>query len=65
MATFFQYNPGFRSRVAHHIRFPNYTLEELATIAELMLRQQNYSFDAESRSAFVEYLELRSKQAQF
>lgn len=51
--------------MAHHIRFPNYTLEELATIAELMLRQQNYSFDAESRSAFVEYLELRSKQAQF
>jgi len=65
MATFFQYNPGFRSRVAHHISFPDYTLEELTTIAELMLRQQNYSFDDESRLAFVEYLELRSRQAQF
>ena len=65
MATFFQHNPGFRSRVAHHIIFPDYTLEELTTIAELMLRQQNYAFDAESRQAFVEYLALRMKQPQF
>jgi probable Rubsico expression protein CbbX len=65
MATFFQYNPGFRSRVAHHISFPNYTVEELTTIAEVMLRQQNYHFDDESRPAFVEYLKLRIKQPQF
>lgn len=65
MQTFFQHNPGFRSRVAHHISFPDYTLAELAAIAELMLRQQNYAFDAESRQAFVEYLELRSKQPLF
>ncbi|MGD0511994.1 MAG: CbbX protein [Terriglobales bacterium] len=65
MATFFQYNPGFRSRVAHHISFPDYTVEELATIADLMLRQQNYNFDDESRRAFVDYLELRIKQPQF
>ena len=65
METFFQYNPGFRSRVAHHINFPDYTLEELTAIAELMLRQQNYAFDAESRQAFVEYLALRIKQPHF
>jgi probable Rubsico expression protein CbbX len=65
MATFFQYNPGFRSRVAHHISFPDYTLEELTTIAEVMLREQKYSFDDEARGAFVEYLELRMKQPQF
>ena len=65
METFFQYNPGFRSRVAHHISFPDYTLEQLITIAELMLRQQNYAFDAESREAFVEYLALRMKQPHF
>jgi probable Rubsico expression protein CbbX len=65
MATFFQYNPGFRSRVAHHISFPNYDLPELAKIAELMLREQNYSFDEESRRAFAEYLELRMRQPQF
>jgi AAA lid domain/ATPase family associated with various cellular activities (AAA) len=65
MATFFQYNPGFRSRVAHHVSFPDYTLQELTTIAELMLREQNYTFDEEARQSFVEYLELRTKQPQF
>ena len=65
METFFRYNPGFRSRVAHHINFPDYTLEELTAIAELMLRQQNYAFDAESHQAFVEYLALRIKQPHF
>ena len=65
MANFFQHNPGFRSRLAHHISFPDYTLEELTTIAELMLRQQNYALDAESRQALVEYLALRMKQPQF
>lgn len=65
MATFFQYNPGFRSRVAHHISFPDYTLEELTRIAELMLREQNYSFDGEAREAFLEYLKLRTRQPQF
>jgi hypothetical protein len=65
METFFRYNPGFRSRVAHHINFPDYTLNELTAIAELMLRQQNYAFDAESRQAFVEYLALRIEQPHF
>ena len=65
METFFQYNPGFRSRIAHHISFPDYAMEELATIGELMLSQQNYTFDAESRQAFVGYLELRRKQPHF
>ena len=65
METFFQYNPGFRSRIAHHISFPDYTLEELTEIAELMLRQQNYAFDAKSRQVFIEYLELRRKQPHF
>src|SRR2546430_11913699 len=29
MDTFFQSNPGFHSRVGHHLDFPDYTLEEL------------------------------------
>src|ERR1039458_9308891 len=65
MATFFQYNPGFRSRVAHHIDFPDYTLEELLAIAELMVGRQRYAFDEESRQAFAEYLQLRIKQPHF
>ena len=65
METFFQYNPGFRSRVAHHISFPDYTLDELVAIGELLLKQQNYSFTAAARQAFAEYLGLRVKQPHF
>lgn len=65
MDVFFQSNPGFRSRIAHHIDFPDYTLEELMAIAELMLQQQMYHFDAESRQAFTEYLQLRVRQPLF
>jgi probable Rubsico expression protein CbbX len=65
METFFQSNPGFRSRIAHHLNFPDYTLEELMAIAELMLSQQMYAFDEESRQAFAEYLALRVKQPHF
>ena len=65
MATFFQANPGFHSRIAHHIDFPDYTAEELMQIAELMVRQQNYAFDPMSRQAFDEYLDLRMSQPHF
>ena len=34
MDTFFQCNPGLGSRVAHHIDFPDYSVEELEAIAE-------------------------------
>ncbi len=65
MARFFQSNPGLRSRIAHHIDFPDYSLEELMEIAELMNRQQMYEFDEASRQAFREYLELRLVQPHF
>jgi probable Rubsico expression protein CbbX len=65
METFFQSNPGFRSRVAHHIDFPDYSLDELVAIAELMVAQQQYAFDEDSRRAFREYLEHRVAQPHF
>jgi probable Rubsico expression protein CbbX len=65
METFFQYNPGFHSRIAHHIDFPDYAPEELLAIAELMVGKQGYAFDEESRHAFAEYLRLRIEQPHF
>ncbi len=65
MDTFFQANPGFHSRIAHHLAFPDYSLAELMAIAELMLQQQNYHFDAEARQAFADYLALRVQQPHF
>ncbi len=65
MDTFFQSNPGLHSRIAHHIDFPDYTLDELLAIAELMTREQMYAFDEASRSAFRAYLDLRIRQPHF
>src|SRR6187397_8827 len=42
MDRFFTSNPGFRSRIAHHLDFPDYGEEELMAIAELMLQGQSY-----------------------
>ncbi len=65
METFFQSNPGMGSRVAHHIRFPDYTPEELMGIAKLMLDQSGYAFDEEAESAFREYIDARMEQPRF
>jgi probable Rubsico expression protein CbbX len=65
MERFFQSNPGFRSRIAHHIDFPDYSEAELLAIAELMLVEQNYRFSAEAREAFVRYIALRRAQPLF
>jgi probable Rubsico expression protein CbbX len=65
MERFFQSNPGFRSRIAHHIDFPDYSEAELLAIAELMLIEQNYRFSPEARDAFVRYIALRKTQPLF
>jgi hypothetical protein len=65
MESFYQSNPGMHSRIAHHVDFPDYTADELLAIAELMLRRQEYAFDAAARAAFAEYLELRIRQPHF
>jgi len=65
MDKFFHSNPGMRSRVAHHIDFPDYSADELLAIAKLMLAAQNYRFSAEGERAFGEYLRLRMKLEHF
>jgi len=65
MERFFQSNPGFRSRIAHHIDFPDYSDSELLDISELMLAEQNYRFSPDARDAFVRYIALRKSQPLF
>jgi probable Rubsico expression protein CbbX len=65
MEKFYQSNPGFRSRIAHHIDFPDYDDAELLAIAETMAREQNYRFDPAARVAMSEYIALRRKQPYF
>lgn len=59
MDKFFQSNPGMRSRIAHHVDFPDYGPNELVAIAKLMLAAQNYRFSPDGEKAFEEYIRLR------
>ncbi|HZQ79820.1 MAG TPA: CbbX protein [Acidimicrobiia bacterium] len=65
MDGFFAMNPGMSSRIAHHIDFPDYTLDELAAIGDLMLAEQSYEFTPETRAVFQHYLERRREQPRF
>ncbi|MFC7476432.1 CbbX protein [Dankookia sp. GCM10030260] len=65
MERFFGSNPGMRSRIAHHVDFPDYDAEELMRIAELMLAAQNYRFGTDAREAFAQYLAARMQQPHF
>ena len=65
MDKFFNSNPGFRSRIAHHVDFPDYGEGELADISEIMLKQQNYAFSDAAREAFGRYITLRKQQPLF
>lgn len=65
METFFQSNPGFSSRIAHHLDFPDYTLDELLAIAQLMLAEYMYRFSPEAQKAFEAYLKKRMQMPRF
>ncbi len=65
MDRFFTSNPGMRSRIAHHIDFPDYSAAELLVIARLMLAEQNYRFSEDAEKAFAQYITLRMRQDHF
>ncbi len=65
MAVFFKSNPGMSSRVAHHLDFPDFAVDELAQITQLMLKQQQYHFSKEAEQAFNEYIQKRITMPHF
>jgi probable Rubsico expression protein CbbX len=65
MDSFFLANPGMSSRIAHHIDFPDYTLDELEDIGKLMVRAEGYDLDLEAEKTFREYLKRRKDQPRF
>ncbi len=65
MDTFFHSNPGMRSRIAHHIDFPDYSAEELQAIAKLMLAEQNYRLSEDATKALLEYIHRRKTMEHF
>lgn len=65
MDTFFQSNPGMSSRIAHHLDFPDYSVDELGRIAQKMLAAQHYRFDDGVEAVFTEYLQRRVQLPHF
>jgi len=65
MDSFFAANPGMSSRIAHHIDFPDYTLDELQDIGKLMIRAEGYRFSDEAEKTFRDYLKRRKDQPRF
>jgi probable Rubsico expression protein CbbX len=65
METFFSSNPGISSRIAHHLDFPDYSIDELFAIAQLMLAEQTYRFSPEAQQTFAEYLKRRMRMPRF
>jgi probable Rubsico expression protein CbbX len=65
MNTFFQANPGFRSRIAHHVEFPDYNDEELLLIAQKMASEAEYKLTDSALEALKEYITRRRQQPNF
>jgi probable Rubsico expression protein CbbX len=65
MDGFFESNPGMSSRIAHHIDFAPYQLDELVAIGRAMLDQASYYLSDEAEAAFRDYLTIRMDQPRF
>jgi probable Rubsico expression protein CbbX len=65
MDGFFESNPGMSSRIAHHIDFAPYQLDELVAIGRGMLDQSSYYLSDDAEEAFREYLTVRMGQPRF
>jgi len=65
METFFASNPGFRSRIAHHIDFPDYDDGELLAIAQMIAGESQYRLSAAAREAMADYIARRRVQPNF
>jgi probable Rubsico expression protein CbbX len=65
MDVFFESNPGMHSRIAHHLDFAPYKLDELVAIGRAMLDRSAYYLSPDAELAFREYLTLRMGQPRF
>ena len=65
MDVFFDSNPGMSSRIAHHLDFPPYTLDELVTIGKMMLTDASYYLSDQAEATLREQLGVRMHQPRF
>ena len=65
MDKFYESNPGLSSRIANHIDFPDYTVEELLQISKLMLQDQQYQLTPAAEQALAQYIHKRKEKPLF
>lgn len=65
MEEFLQKNPGLRSRIAYHVPFADYTVEELCQIAELIAKKKGLYFDNQAQEKLTAVFKTARKQADF
>jgi len=65
MDVFFQSNPGMSSRVGHHLDFPDYDVDELVAIADLLLTKDQYRLAPDAAPVLHDYIRLRREQPRF
>jgi probable Rubsico expression protein CbbX len=65
MDNFFESNPGMSSRIAHHLDFAEYEVDELLAIGRLMLDRSSYYLSDEAKAAFRDHLSTRMRQPRF
>jgi len=61
MDKFYESNPGLSSRIANHIDFPDYTVDELLKISKMMLDEQQYQLTPDAEAALVQYITKRKE----
>ena len=65
MDKFFSFIPGMSSRIGNHIDFPNYQVDELFEISQVMSRDLDYEMSDEAGATFKKYIERRMEMPFF
>lgn len=58
-------NPGLRSRIQFVLDFPNYSRDELKSIADLMLKGRGYSICDTAMDRMLDITDIKRKEANF
>ena len=58
-------NPGMRSRIQFELDFPNYSRDELHSIAQLMLGQRKYAITEPAMSRILDITDVKRKDPNF
>lgn len=65
MDSFLKTNPGLSSRIPHKIHFEDYTVDEMVSIFEGMVKKDKYYYDQDAINKIYHLIENKSKMPDF